>query len=326
MELLERGAALAAVEEALGQAWAGSGLDPARRADLLAALSVEAYPCGESQEPMTTRREALAIRHELGERRGEGVGERAIALAREIGDDEALAHALTNVGTALCATDRPARTSWRRPRASRCARVSTTTRRGRWSTWRNRLVHHRYEEGLVTIARGLEPAERCDLRSYGQYLIGMRSWAHLDTCDWPAAERDAEVAIAIHRAHPTTAAHPALVVMARLLTRRGDPRAGEVLDEAPAAGSPRPTRGSSARRSSGPGAPGPSRRCPWRRPSRGSHRSVATPAGRRSSGSASAARRRGSTRARRGQPRRGRRRQLAPTGKTPAQSLVKPSR
>ncbi|CAN0447497.1 unnamed protein product, partial [Phaeothamnion confervicola] len=160
-------------------------------------------------------------------------GERAIALARQIGDDESLAHALTNVGTARCATDRAGEAvleeavaiALREGFHDHAARALVNL------AW-NGLEEHRYPHAFTTIARAMDFADRCDLRSYRQYLLGMRAWASLDTGDWDGAERDAAAALAIHRAHPTAVGHPAMVAQARLLVRRGDPSADDVLDEA----------------------------------------------------------------------------------------------
>jgi DNA-binding CsgD family transcriptional regulator/energy-coupling factor transporter ATP-binding protein EcfA2 len=87
--------------------------DPAERADLLERYAVECYTIGTAEaiavlEPAGDRRLlALALRnqsqlHMLAHRATDcvAVGERAIALARELGDAAILSHALNNVGTA----------------------------------------------------------------------------------------------------------------------------------------------------------------------------------------------------------------------------------
>lgn len=272
---------------------AGGALDAAGRADLLQAVAVEDYTRGESGDALVALAEALAIRRELGDRRGEGVGERwnarllwlegrrreaedaagravalleplardhelgmaystlaqlhmlrwssaeaiawgerAIAIARELADDEVMTHALTNVGTARCSTgaeggedmlEEAAALALRRGFHDHAARALVNL------SW-NLVARHRYAEGLDAIARGLEVADRFDLRSHERYLLGMRAWAHLDLGDWTAAERDAESSLAVRRAHGTTSSHPALLAQARVLSRRGDPRAAEPLD------------------------------------------------------------------------------------------------
>jgi len=272
---------------------AADDVEPAVRAGLLEDLSVEEYTFGDSGEALAARREALEIRQALGDRRGEGIGERwlarllwlegrrreaeeaahraialleplgrdrelamaystlsqlhmlrwssaeaiawgdrAIAIAREVDDAEVLVHALTNVGTAGCATgeaggeqmlDEAAALALRGGFHDHAARALVNL------SW-NLVSRHRYDEGLAAIARGLEVADRFDLRSHERYLIGMRAWARLDQGDWAAAEADAAESLAVRRAHRTTSSHPALLAQTRILARRGDPRATEPLD------------------------------------------------------------------------------------------------
>ncbi len=159
-------------------------------------------------------------------------GERAIELARETGDDEALVHALTNVGTAGCASGAPGSTDRLDEAAALALDGGFHDHAARalvnlsWSL----MARHRYADGLQAVKRGLEVAERFDLGSHERYLLGMRAWARLDTGDPAGAERDARRALEVRRAHGTTSSHPALITGARALGRRGDPGAAEPLD------------------------------------------------------------------------------------------------
>jgi DNA-binding CsgD family transcriptional regulator len=95
------------------------------------------------------------------------------------------------------------------------------------------VARHRYREGLEAAERGLDVAERFDLRSHLRYLLGIRAWAYLDMGEWERAERDAEASLGVLDVGRTTSSHhPALLALARLRARQGDPRADEPLDQA----------------------------------------------------------------------------------------------
>jgi len=85
---------------------------------------------------------------------------------------------------------------------------------------------------LETIVRGLSFAERHDLRAYHQYLLSMRAWCRMEQGDWPSAEDDARMAVAMFEAQPNISGHLGLIVLGRLGARRGDPAARALLDEA----------------------------------------------------------------------------------------------
>ncbi len=160
------------------------------------------------------------------------LGDRAIAIAREVDDDEALVHALTNVGTSRCSSGDARGRDALEEATALALRAGFHDHAGRalvnlgWGL----VARHRYREALDVIARGLDVADRYDLRSHERYLLGMRAWARLDLGEWDAAERDAVESLAVRRAHWTTSSHPALLAQARLLARRGDPAAEEPLE------------------------------------------------------------------------------------------------
>lgn len=160
-------------------------------------------------------------------------GSRAIALARRLGDRETLAHALTNVGTVRFQFGDP------EGRAMLDDAVAIAAAEGLHDHAQRALVNLGWSEldhGDITsarevIARGLAYARDHELRSYFQYLLGMRAEAHLLAGEWEVAERDAREALAM-RDLLGIGRHPALVALALLLTRRGAPEADAVLREA----------------------------------------------------------------------------------------------
>src|SRR6185312_371921 len=109
----------------------GDGLAPERRAELHERRSYECYLTDQMPEALDARLDALAEHRRSGDRLLEGLppgpelamaysnmsqlrmlardsdagiawGERAIALADQLGEDEILVHALNNVGSSQC--------------------------------------------------------------------------------------------------------------------------------------------------------------------------------------------------------------------------------
>lgn len=94
-------------------------------------------------------------------------------------------------------------------------------------------VSRRREYGAAerVIDAGLEYCEERDLLMYGHYLHAYRSRAKLDRGHWDAAAESASVVT--RAAHSSQAAHiPALVTLALLRARRGDPDHGTPIGEA----------------------------------------------------------------------------------------------
>ena len=188
-------------------------------------------------------------------------GSRAIELARRLNDGESLAHALTNVGTALSESgdlrgddllEEAVELALAEGFHDHAARAMVNL------GW-NRLGRRRYVAAGETIETGLAFAGRHDLSFYTQYLLGMRAQWGLDRGDWAAAEVDARAVLAIHEAQPSISGHPGLLVLGRLLARRGEEGADELLGRR-GPWRPRPTSRSASCR---PDAPPPSSRG-WR--------------------------------------------------------------
>jgi DNA-binding CsgD family transcriptional regulator/tetratricopeptide (TPR) repeat protein len=160
-------------------------------------------------------------------------GDRAIELARRLDDGESLAHALTNVGTALSESgdmrgddllEEAVELALAEGYHDHAARAMVNLGWGR-------LGRRRYVAARETIETGLAFAGRHDLSFYTQYLLGMRAQWCLEQGDWAGAEVDARAVVAIHEAQPSISGHPGLLVLGRLLARRGEEEAGELLDQ-----------------------------------------------------------------------------------------------
>ncbi len=158
-------------------------------------------------------------------------GGRAIAMARDLGDRASLSHALTNVGTARVEND---------DRAARAMLEEAITLaledgdpdnavRGIINLAWGQMLYRDHAAALETITRGLGLARANDLRSSDQYLLGMRAWSRLESGDWAGAEEDARAVLAIDAVHPVITAHPGLLVLGVIQSRRGDPEADALL-------------------------------------------------------------------------------------------------
>ncbi len=160
-------------------------------------------------------------------------GQRAIALATELGDDEVLAHALNNVGAARLeagqeegwqALRRSLQLALAHNHAEHAARAYVNLVSGS-------VKGRHYARGLQVVQEATAYFAERDLDSWGNYL---RAWAarlHFEQGRWDQA---ADCAFAVVR-HPGVAAVsriPALAVLGHIRLRRGDPGAEALLQEA----------------------------------------------------------------------------------------------
>ncbi|MEV4539606.1 AAA family ATPase [Asanoa sp. NPDC049518] len=157
----------------------------------------------------------------------------AIELARRFADQEILTHALTNIGTArLQGGDVGGRADLEEgfqvavasgldDHAARAlCNLATTS-----AEWRD------YRHAGDDLERALAFTRPRELAGYTQHLLGHRARLRLDRGDWAGAERDAHEALA-ELVHGGARVVDALVPLGLLRARRGDPGAGDTLDEA----------------------------------------------------------------------------------------------
>jgi DNA-binding CsgD family transcriptional regulator len=88
-----------------------------------------------------------------------------------------------------------------------------------------------YELAWRYVAEGLEYCQEHDLDSWVMFLLSWRARLKFELCDWDGAGEDAQNVL---QSSSTTvdARVPALIVLGQLRTRRSDPQASVVLDEA----------------------------------------------------------------------------------------------
>jgi len=173
----------------------------------------------------------------LGEANDEAValGTRAERLARRIGDDETVAHALTNVGSALSKGADAEQGRALLDEAFTLAAASghdDHAARALVNLALGTLMRRRDDPRVADdIDRGLRFAIERGLDGYVQYLLGARAGLRLLLGDWPAAEADAHAALELGE-QPGVSVCPALTVLGRLRARRGDPEALPTIDDA----------------------------------------------------------------------------------------------
>lgn len=156
-------------------------------------------------------------------------GDRAVAMAEALNDPEALVHALTN---AACLEPGSAREM--QVRAVRLAQQHGLHEHAlRAFTW---LISDAVTEQDYTIAaryveEAIEYAEARDIDAFALYLRGWR--ARMRTEQGRLDEAAAEAEDVLRREGTSTVVQlPSLAALATVRTRRGDPGAQEILDEA----------------------------------------------------------------------------------------------
>jgi DNA-binding CsgD family transcriptional regulator len=152
-------------------------------------------------------------------------GEQAIALAEKVGEQEVLIHALGNVGAALLEPEGPAAEELERSfQLARASNLHDHVERASCNMACTAYWRRDYSAALRFIDRGATYAAERDLIHWEAYLRGYRALIYLDQGDWAEAEREAEL-VAGWAAAPVVFRSPALVALARLRVRRGDPDA-----------------------------------------------------------------------------------------------------
>ena len=159
--------------------------------------------------------------------------ERAIELAERLGDDETLAHALNNIGTArIISGDLGGEADLERSAAVGAA-IGSEDHVGRAlvNLATSAAETRDYARARPALARALEYLGDHDLHGYIQHLHGHRARVRLDEGDWAGAEQDALTALT----EPAQAGHrviEALAALGLIQARRGAAAAATTLDDA----------------------------------------------------------------------------------------------
>ncbi|MGN6800066.1 MAG: ATP-binding protein [Gaiellaceae bacterium] len=162
-----------------------------------------------------------------------GWGNKAIALARELEDADALVYALTSVGAAEDQVDRP------EGRAKLAEALALAQRNG-FAEHTARVYFQLVHGALRTrdfarcaseLEAGLPYCAEHGLDTWWQYLIACRASLELQTGQWHEAGESAGIILDRSRAAPVARGW-ALATLGRLRARRGDPDVFGPLDEA----------------------------------------------------------------------------------------------
>jgi DNA-binding CsgD family transcriptional regulator/tetratricopeptide (TPR) repeat protein len=161
-------------------------------------------------------------------------GSKAIALAERIGDETALVRALAIVGVAELLRGSPAGQAKleRSLELARQARLGTDAG-NIYINFSCCLIHAgRWSEAMALIERGIEYTSKLGLEAWLKCLVGARALVELALGRWDAAAATAGSILEGPRDHIIEPRSNALLALALVRARRGDPAAWPMLDEA----------------------------------------------------------------------------------------------
>jgi DNA-binding CsgD family transcriptional regulator len=160
-------------------------------------------------------------------------GNRAIALAEQLGDFEAMSYALNNVGTAeLAVGDERGQVKLEHSLHLALEYGFEDHAARAYANLADEMIkRHDYAQARRYIQDGLAYCAERDLGSWSYCLRGHRARARLDQGDWIGAEEDATAILRVPWASGTNRG-PALIVLGSVRLRRGDLGAEILLDEA----------------------------------------------------------------------------------------------
>ena len=161
-------------------------------------------------------------------------GAKAIALADEVGDREALVHALNNVGTVELSRGNPAGQAKLERSLELARQWQLGTDAGRAYINLDEALRHcgQWHSALSWIERGIEYTQKLGLEAWLKCLIGARAVVELALGRWDEAAATAETILDGPRDQILGPRSDALVTLALVRARRGDPGSWPLLDEA----------------------------------------------------------------------------------------------
>jgi DNA-binding CsgD family transcriptional regulator len=162
-----------------------------------------------------------------------GWGERALKLAKALGEKEIVVHALGNIGSARVDTigSNDCRELEESYQLAIEGRYHDHVERASCNLTCSHYWLREYQQALEHIDRGVSYAGALELSHWEGYLRGWRAMIWLDQGDWSRAEEEA-LQICSRTYAAETYRFPALIALARLRIRRGDQDADTPLEAA----------------------------------------------------------------------------------------------
>jgi hypothetical protein len=166
-------------------------------------------------------------------------GEQAIALAEELGEQEILAHALNNVGTALLNAGGPAGIGHleRSLAIARAHDMEEHVARAETNLASGLVVARDYAHAGEHLDAGMAYCAARGLDSWWHYMRGFKARSLLDQGEWAAAAELAGVILDVPDLVAPSRITP-LVVLGLVRARRGESGSWQALDEALALAAP----------------------------------------------------------------------------------------
>jgi DNA-binding CsgD family transcriptional regulator len=160
-------------------------------------------------------------------------GERAIALAEPLGDHETICYALNSMGAAeIDNDDEQGQIKLERSLALALEHgFEEHAARAYANLAIHQIVLRQYPEGERYLQDGIAYCQERDLDPWGHCLHWVRARARLEQGEWAAAEQEAAAILSVPWMAVTNRI-PALLVLGRLRSRRGESSAAALLDEA----------------------------------------------------------------------------------------------
>ena len=161
-------------------------------------------------------------------------GQRALALAREIGDPAAESHALCNIGGALLGTDD--RAGYEPLERALALALEDRLEDQAARTYRTLLFYagliHDFARARRAFQEGVEYCEERGIFSHSAYIRAYYTACELDRGEWAAAARMASELLGGSEVTGVQQRITLLATLATVRLRRGDPGADELLAEA----------------------------------------------------------------------------------------------
>ncbi|MGZ4173313.1 MAG: helix-turn-helix transcriptional regulator, partial [Solirubrobacteraceae bacterium] len=161
-------------------------------------------------------------------------GAKAIALANEVGDTEALVHALNNVGCVEMKMENPGGQAKleRSLEVARQAHLGVDAGRAYINLGGMLTFMGRFAEAREVLGRGIEYTQQLGLEAWLKCLLGNRAVVEVALGRWDEAATIAQTLIDGPRDQVIGPRSDALLALALVRARRGDPGAWPLLDEA----------------------------------------------------------------------------------------------